>query len=147
MTDHDIISSWCNSCSRDTEHDLVHQELMSSMECPDAAYEKRQFLARCRGCKELTIRIEGRYFHYIPDETADGSYLTELEYHPPRLWRRRPDWLAQLEPLDPDLTDILKEVYSATNDNQFRLLAMGVRTALDHVMTKMIGDIRGFDKQ
>jgi Domain of unknown function (DUF4145) len=46
---------------------------------------------------------------------------------------------------DPDLKGLLDEVYSATNDKQVRLLSMGVRSALDHVMTKILGaDVGSF---
>jgi hypothetical protein len=60
-------------------------------------------------------------------------------YEPPRLWRRAPDWLRSLHDDDPDLKELLDEVYSATNDKQVRLLPMGVRSALDYVMTKILG--------
>jgi hypothetical protein len=60
-------------------------------------------------------------------------------YEPPRLWRRAPDWLRSLHDDDPDLKELLDEVYSATNDKQVRLLSMGVRSALDYVMTKILG--------
>jgi hypothetical protein len=64
------------------------------------------------------------------------------------LWRRAPDWLKEIESTDPDLKGILDEVYSATNDKQVRLLSMGVRSALDYVMTKIIGkDIGSFERK
>jgi hypothetical protein len=68
-------------------------------------------------------------------------------YEPPRSWWRRPSWLADLDKVAPELKTLLDEIYSATNDQQFRLLAMGVRTALDYVMTHMVGDIGSFEKK
>jgi hypothetical protein len=53
-----------------------------------------------------------------------------------------------LEDLDPDLTALLKEVYSAANDDQAKLLSMGIRASLDHLMSKMIGgDVGGFEQK
>jgi Domain of unknown function (DUF4145) len=47
----------------------------------------------------------------------------------------------------PELKTLLDEIYSATNDRQFRLLAMGVRTALDYVMMHIVGDLGSFEKK
>jgi hypothetical protein len=52
--------------------------------------------------------------------------------------------LSDLEQVAPEIADILSEIYLATNDNQVRLLAMGVRTALDNVMTQIVGDVGDF---
>jgi hypothetical protein len=68
-----------------------------------------------------------------------GLVSPSIEYEPSRLWRRPPDWITYLLAHDPDLKGLLDEVYSATNDKQVRLLSMGVRAALDHVMTKILG--------
>ena len=46
-----------------------------------------------------------------------------------------------------NIYNLLVEVYSAANDEQFRLLAMGVRAVLDHVMTRIVGDIGGFERK
>jgi len=56
-----------------------------------------------------------------------------------RGYGRVPDWLATVTETDPDLKGLLDEVYSAANDEQSRLLSMGVRTVLDHVMIRMLG--------
>ena len=42
-----------------------------------------------------------------------------------------------------DLYGLLIEVYSAANDEQTRLLSMGVRAALDSLMTKVLGGDAG----
>jgi len=61
---------------------------------------------------------------------------------------RPPTWLNALEEVEPDLKALLEEVYSATNDKQVRLLSMGVRAVLDHVMTKILGaDVGGFEEK
>jgi hypothetical protein len=143
----EITKSHCNSCGRETEHDICHTETISEFEGPDHARERRQVVIRCRGCKDLTIRIEDWFFDYTPDPDVDHRHLTIAAYIPPRQWRRRPEWLKQLEQVDADLSDILQEVYLAANDKQSRLLAMGVRTAFDYLMTQMVGDVGDFPKK
>ena len=141
-----IILSVCNSCGRETEHDVSWKDT-TTVKGPDFASETRYLAVRCRGCKESALREELWYFDYTPPEDADGS-LVRVSYSPVRLWRRPPEWLGALETLDADLKGLLDEVYSAANDQQIRLLSMGVRAALDHVMTKILGaDIGGFEKK
>jgi hypothetical protein len=138
-----LTRSFCNACGRETDHDVVWKD-SSSAEGPNGEVAETRYLAvRCRACAEFAIRIEQWYFDYIPDPDAEEK-LTGVTYRPARLWRRAPDWLPSLEELDPDL--LLDEVYSATNDGQVRLLSMGVRSALDHVMIKILeGDVGNFD--
>ena len=88
------------------------------------------WMFQCRGCKECTILERVRQL--FDDDVIE-------RYEPPRLWRRAPDWLRSLQDGDPDLKELLDEVYSATNDKQVRLLSMGVRSALDYVMNKILG--------
>jgi hypothetical protein len=142
-----IIDSWCNSCGRDTAHDIVHLENIATFETPDSEITARKVAVRCRGCKELAIRNEEWHYDRTPDPLIDNEdrvSLTVTSYSPPRLWRRRPEWVKELEQTEPDLNDLLNELYLAANDHQVRLLATGVRSALDYVMTKIVGDVGDF---
>jgi hypothetical protein len=143
----DIIQSLCNVCGRETAHDVVQIEVISAQAYPDFAVETRSVVVRCRGCKDFAIRCEQWHFDLTPSESSSGATLQEVSFNPPRLWRRSPDWLSQLERIDADLSDMLIEIFSAANDNQYRLLAMGVRTALDYVMTQIVGDVGSFEKK
>ncbi|MCH7889306.1 MAG: DUF4145 domain-containing protein [Proteobacteria bacterium] len=71
----------------------------------------------------------------------------EITYYPPRTKRRRPDWLDQLEDRDPVLFSLLKEVYEAADYGHHRLMSMGIRSVMDHVMTYLVEDIGGFEKK
>jgi hypothetical protein len=139
-----VIRSWCNSCCRETDHEVTHIDELSSFEAPDHAVEEKSVVVSCRGCKDVSIRKETWYFDLVPHEENEGGQLTGVIFSPPRLWRRPPNWLPRLEPAEPDLCDILNEIYLATHDGQVRLLATGVRTALDYVMTQIIGDVGDF---
>ncbi|MEK9285682.1 DUF4145 domain-containing protein [Bradyrhizobium sp. ISRA442] len=93
------------------------------------------------------MRIEDWYFDGVPEEGNEPT-LTEVTFRPPRAWAWPPEWLDALETLDNDLFGLLKEVYSAANDEQVRLLSMGTRTALDHLMNTVLGgDLGPFEKK
>lgn len=133
----DLTRSFCNACGFETDHDVVWKE---SRQEDDVLFETQT--VRCRGCRECAIVKS--VFQLADDEQA--LFSLDKTYEPPRLWRRAPNWLPTLESIDVDLSELLTEVYSATNPAQVRLLAMGVRAALDHVMTQILGaDLGGFD--
>jgi hypothetical protein len=94
------------------------------------------------------VRIEERYFSLPSQFNNPAEVAPTISFKPPRLWRRAPGWMDQLEEIDPGLSDLLKQVYSAANDEQVKLLSMGIRAALDHVMIKMLGgDFGGFEQK
>jgi Domain of unknown function (DUF4145) len=124
---------FCNACGRETDHDVVWRNIESAESPSEELFEIELLILRCRGCKECTILQREREVTaaFAPPDVTET-------YEPPRLWRRAPDWLPSLQELDPDLKALLDEIYSATNAKQLRLLSMGVRSALDYVMTKIL---------
>jgi hypothetical protein len=133
-----VIRSPCNLCGHDTDHDVVSQETESDEGPNGEALDTRRYVLRCRGCHDFSLRTEQSFFDGVPAEDSEPSRVA-LEFRPPRLWRKPPSWLGDLKDIDGDLFSLLREVYSATNDEQLRLLSMGTRTALDHVMTVILG--------
>jgi len=99
--------------------------------------EQKKMLVRCCGCGDCAIREEKWYWDGMPHPDTKNE-LVSVTYSPPRSWHRPPSWLDGLADADPDLKDLLEEIYSATNLKQVRLLSMGVRTALDHVMNRIL---------
>lgn len=132
-----ILRSFCNVCSHETDHDVVFQDGSISEGPNGEVAESRILTVKCRGCGDQAIRQEQWYFDGVPDPGNENT-LVGVTYKPPRLWRRAPGWLASLDEIDPDLKGLLDEVYSATNDHQVRLLSMGVRSVLDHVMNRIL---------
>jgi hypothetical protein len=101
-------------------------------------------LLRCRGCGEWSIRrLIVRQAPDQPQELAEPK----VSIDPPRTWRRPPEWLDQLEAMDPGLTALLREVYLCANDRQPWLLSMGVRAILDLVMIQIVGDTGSFESK
>jgi hypothetical protein len=124
---------FCNLCGHDTDHDVLWHENRTGESPSEDLFELEHLGLRCRGCNECTILKRER-------ELGTGAAEDWVEtYEPPRLWRRAPHWLSSLHALDYALKELLDEIYSATNLNQVRLLSMGVRSALDHVMDKILG--------
>jgi len=125
----------CNMCGIATEHDSTRIYRKDNIDFEIPSSFKAASSICCRGCKTASI------FEIISDSKG-----IILNYYPPRLWKSLPDWVAKLEEIDDKLYGLLNEVYSAANETQFRLLAMGVRSALDHTMINILGhDIGTFE--
>tara|TARA_R110001606_G_scaffold164820_2_gene309211 strand:+ start:363 stop:953 length:591 start_codon:yes stop_codon:yes gene_type:complete len=111
---------------------------------PDCKEVTETLVLECRGCREIAVLRDNWQYETLEAELKKS--LQARTYSPPRLWLRRPDWIDRLEDVDNDLKGLLEEIYSAANDTQVRLLSMGVRTALDHMMNQMLeGDAGNFE--
>ena len=114
-----VIRSRCNTCLRDTDHDVLHTSSTAD-DVPDGSrVEVRHLIVSCRGCGDRSLRDETYLYYTLPDEEPPTP---TIRYTPPRLWRGPPDWLPTIEESDPDLHGMLVEVYLAANDEQPRLL-------------------------
>lgn len=133
------IWSHCNECGHETLHELVKR--VSRVR----TYDNDRFsvdigtnwkILQCLGCQEITLsRVDwcsedDRQEHYRPI------------YFPPRVSRRKPDWLARGEA--PGYHGILEEVYAALHADSRRLALMGARSAIDTAIAKRIGDQGSF---
>lgn len=127
----------CNTCGVETEHDVTLLSTVSEEGLKENPITREISAISCRGCKTAAIREK------IVKKNTEGG---QLIYKPPRLWLQQPKWVED-EAIDNTVYGLLVEVYSAANDNQFRLLAMGVRAVLDYVMTYLVNDIGGFEKK
>jgi hypothetical protein len=142
-----VIHSQCNLCKRQTEHDVLDIRETSDDGPNGEVNSITNYALRCRGCRDFSARIEQWYFDGAPVEDNRPT-LTRVEFQPLRLWAWPPEWIGELEALDSDLFGLLTEIYSAANDEQVRLLSMGTRTALDHLMTVVLcADYGPFEKK
>ena len=136
-----VITSPCNLCRHETDHDVLEEKTDNDYGQNAENRTITEYALRCRGCRSFSVRNE--HWDY---RGAIPSW--EISFQPPRVWAWAPDWLTDLEQLDSDLFGLLKEVYSAANDEQVRLLSMGTRTALDHLMNVVLGaDLGPFEKK
>jgi hypothetical protein len=83
---------------------------------------------------------------------AAGNSLPTINYYPPAVFRKPPDWLADLSiqcVFDSDrdfLVDFIKEIYVAIHNDCRRSAVMAVRALLEQVMIDKVGDLGSFDK-
>ena len=140
-----IIRCPCNLCGQETDHEVVWENVRESGPQATLKARRRARAVRCCGCNELAVREEVSFFIKGEEETVPFDQW--VHYKPFRLWRKPPNWLGDLEQIDEDLKGLLDEIYEACNDEQTRLLSMGVRSALDHVMTLILGGDFGIFEQ
>lgn len=126
---------WCDRCGHHTEHDVQVVRSYSDhlRRDPSATFNVLVKALSCRGCNETVLLRE-----------AEGGEPVRI---PPARWRTLPNWHMEVLAHDPTLYSLLREVYSAANDDQPRLLAMGVRAALDRLMNEMVGDVGTFEQK
>ena len=140
-----VIRSRCNLCRRDTEHEVLDVRETADHGPNGEVSSTTRYALLCRGCHDFSARIEHWYFD---GGAIEEPTLMHVAFQPPRCWAWPPDWLVELQQSDNDLYGLLGEVYSAANDEQVRLLWMGTRTALDHLMNVVLGaDYGPFEKK
>jgi hypothetical protein len=141
----EIVRAHCNTCLSDTKHEIVARHVKEYKETDLSGkqivfYAKGIFeLLECRGCESIMLRR-----HYIGDDDPEGS----TDYYPPRVSRRKPEWMTTLLFRGAsDMRQLLDEVYAALHSGSTRLAMMGARAVIDMVMLDKLGDIGGFGEK
>lgn len=138
----------CNNCGCETKHErkhhITHQDVThvydeDSREVEvDTWRHVENALYECLGCEDVTLRRSEQTWLMDPDEES-------VTYFPPRVWRRLPEWLTQVD--DADIKGLFNEVYAALQADSRRLATMGCRAVLDRIMVKAVGDVGGFEQK
>lgn len=131
--------SYCNTCRGQT----AHTELRRVCKVHDyidwrgdaAEWAETYRMLQCQGCSDVQMRVEYWDQHRELDES-------DFRYFPPRIYRKIPDWAAQLPE---DWRSLMREIYDAIATNSFRLAVMGARTLIDLYLTEAIANHGGFD--
>jgi len=131
----------CNVCGGETDHDSMSIGSFAEKDLNGEDVTRLVHAVTCRGCKSVALRDDKI------KKTADGELTIDTRYTPPRLLLQPPNWVRDLEVVDNKLHGLLIELYSAAHEGQQRLVAMAVRAAVDHVMTRELGDIGGFERK
>lgn len=129
----EIILAPCELCAGVRNHDVLHK-VEVALAGEDADDNDIYKTIQCRGCN--TVSVEKTV---APKPPATDK---QVEYYPPRMTRRIPTWFSTLEP---ELQDLLTEVYNALRYGHNRLVAMGIRTVIDYVIRIKVGDQGSFD--
>ncbi|WP_198033083.1 DUF4145 domain-containing protein [Methylosinus sp. PW1] len=98
-------------------------------------------MVKCLGCETVALRHVSGWV----DAPDDMTIIT----YPPPMARRVPLWLSPVRlPVEnhiPQLIhDLMRETYTAVQNNSRRLAAMGVRATLEAVMVEKVGDFHSF---
>ncbi len=149
----DVEKSHCNTCQRETNQDVLHEEAVEweypsddEHYPPDQGTDIYQML-KCRGCGTISFKnetwIRGNY-----DEK--GNSVPYSYYYPPAIYRPEPKWLNELDSyLEEEqkfVHDLMKEIYSSLHNDSRRLATMGIRALIEHIMIKEVGDQGSFVK-
>lgn len=145
-----IKSKYCTYCNRETKQTLLHENqewvprevpykedkkgITKSVWTPVSVTES---VFQCNGCS---------HFHIFIREWADPSTpIIEREWHyPQKVNRPQPNWIKDV---DIDLYELLGEIYSNFNNDNFISFSICCRTLLDKLLTEDLGDIGGFQKK
>lgn len=131
-----MIWAHCNSCGRQTKHDVAAQRVTNhsdDIDGHDIEWTNTYRIIECRGCETVSFHSSWWYSEFdVSDDVA---------LYPPRISRTMPKWADQLSD---DLGALLKEIYSALHADSRRLAMMGARACVDMYMNATIGDIGGF---
>src|SRR6266446_1156253 len=140
----EILKAACNKCLCETNHELLARR-GCSWEHEDVQGVDNYEMLLCCGCESVAFRCVSS-----DSQTCDqeGNSLETTVYYPPRVSRREPEWLVDLwfKQDQDDLYSLIKELYVAVHQEQRALAGIGVRTAIDMVMTAKVGDQGDFTK-
>jgi len=139
MAESVILKAPCNSCLNLTNHVVVAEKKAGWADDPcEYCY---QILA-CRGCDTVRFRQEIT-LPIFSDDT--GEPRKEISYFPAAVSRRRPKWLHDFSfDVDAEIQSLLNEIYVAIHEDLRVLAGNGIRTILDMVMTRKVGDVGDF---
>lgn len=134
-----IIQAVCNECGHVTDHTSLKSHSTEQNDEEYGAWWNTTYqMIECRGCHFISLK-----------RTRTSSEMTEAEidYYPPPVSRRKPNWYGDFcmnTPAGLDLPDLIDEVYAALHANSRRLAAMGARTLLDIAIVDSVGDVGTF---
>lgn len=133
--------SHCNECGHETLHKVV-KLISKSRDYDEDRYtvsvgSNWRFL-QCGGCQEVVMSRTD----WCSEDDPHDSYVPT--YFPPRVSRRKPEWLSQHPELN-DYLGLFEELYAALHADSRRLAMMGARAVMDMAITQMTaGDQGGF---
>jgi len=139
-----MFKSHCNTCGRETNHDVLHNETRSRTEKVDEDtaidWGSHYKMVCCAGCDTVSLRMDS-WFSEACDE--NGQPEIETQYYPPKIFRPKPAWLSDTEH-SPNccsaVRELLVEVYVSLQNNCPRAAAMAVRALLEHLFISTCGD-------
>lgn len=138
-----VIKAHCNKCGPYINHKVLHKE-ERRWDDDDMRIDGIDIyrLLECCGCEKLTLRHDS-WNSYETDE--QGHSIEKIVYYPPAISRQAPPWLSSVEgpfflDWDNPIPRLLREIYSAVQNNMPALATMGIRALMERVMVEKVGD-------
>ena len=128
---------------------MLHTEQQSYDETDDGQHSVSGSdtfrMLKCAGCNNVSLQHTS---WCSEDFGPDGRPEVYTTYFPPAISRTEPSWTLDLEwfgtPADEYIAKLLREIYSAMHNDSRKLVVMGVRALLEHVMVSAVGDAGSF---
>lgn len=139
----DIVKAHCNSCLKQTNHILVaERKVIWEDEDDGIDGENRYEIVSCCGCDSVGFRRVSTDCIHL---NKQGEPREEIKYFPSAISRRRPEWLSVPFWVEHgEIESLLNEIYVAIHEDLRVLVATGVRTLIDMVVTEKVGDVGDF---
>ncbi len=156
MEQGDIVKAHCNRCSGERNHFILYvhegewtQDLPEDLDagaiiCGEDRYE----LLKCTGCGDVRLRCT----YWVTEDESEFDEFDEADkppptiiYYPPALIRREPSWLSLLDD-SLYVSRLLREVYTAVQNDCCSIAAMGIRALLERLMIEHVDDQESFSK-
>ena len=145
------VKCWCNRCRLKTLHTVEAEHAVKVPGMVVHGNEMRRhehyMVVQCRGCEEIhflkvSIGSEDVVWAIGYEHPFDSPTLQE-SYPPRNVVRDPPKWLKLLEP---DLRDLVEEIYLALHVDAYRLVVMGTRAVLERTIIDKCSDQGSFGK-
>ena len=129
----------CNKCGRTTTHKVLFETSRDFRDPPRGPYYVEwgytYQTVECGGCEEVSYYTRGWCSEDYNPESGEPDYTHS--YYPPPQKRPQPDFEFGV-PFS--IVFVLKELYTAINNNSRYLASTGIRTVLDMMIVDKIGD-------
>lgn len=129
----DTTKAQCSTCFGERNHAVLLVVDVPIATVDEEGVERNEVL-QCAGCDTVVLRQTTSTSR--PGD--DHAIKVRQAYYPPTTSRRVPIWLDDLD--DATSTELLEQVYAATQNDLNRLAAMGIRALVEHVLIKEVGD-------
>jgi hypothetical protein len=136
------IKAHCNNCLYETNHEIVCKKEYRYDDEAIVQFTSYEILV-CLGCDNVGFRSVATGSEiYGPD----GIPTEEITYYPPAVSRQKPVWLNwhDLNDASEQIPPLMNEIYTALHNDSKILATIGIRTVIDTMMTKEVGDLRRF---
>jgi hypothetical protein len=137
-----VIKAHCNNCGPHRNHSvLFEREVRWDDDDIPISGGDHHYMLSCNGCDRITFRTDS-WNEFEADDA--GQPETRSTYYPPAISRKEPEWVTSSD--SPFFLDtgpiprLMKEIYSAVQNDSRALAVMGVRALIEHIMIEQLGD-------